>query len=131
MSFHLWLGRPGEEVLRQGTARELAEQAANEAGARVQAPECHACGQPVADADWEDHKRRGHGTGDGVLPYGTADSREVFVPAFNRDELERKKQAWRDRHPGMSLTIAGEGARAEGRIAWQKFRVTKDGRPVR
>lgn len=123
MTFQLWLGRPGEEVLREGTAREMAEQTASESHDQVVAPPCPVCGLPVSDRAWEDHKYSAHGVNDDCLPYGKADSRELFIPAFSRDDLERKKSAWRARHPGLSLALAGEGTRAEGKIVWQKFRV--------
>jgi hypothetical protein len=128
----LWLGRPGQETLQRGIQRELAEQSADASHDTVIAPPCTVCGKPVKDADWEKHKRFDHGIQDAILPYGTPSSRELFIPAFTIDELEKKKSAWRAKHPGLLLALAGEGSRANGRILWQRFRVLdQKGRPVR
>lgn len=128
---HLWLGRPGQETLQRGIERELAEQSADASNDTVLAPPCPVCGKPVKDAAWEAHKYSDHGITDEVLPYGKADSREVFVPAYSRDELEQKTAAWRAKHPGLTLALAGEGSRAQGQILWQRFRVLDaKGRPT-
>jgi hypothetical protein len=145
---HLWLPNISQADLAAGIAREQQEQQADDSYAELQAPPCPACGQPVKDSEWESHKARGHDLGDGVLPYGQAGAREVFVTAYSPETIERlrllqrlrpgdeksleqKKAEWRAKHPGLSLLLAGEGTRGEGRVLWARYRVMKDGRPVR
>lgn len=128
---YIWVPSTDQRMLQAGLTRDLAEESANRSGEQVLAPPCHVCDRPVADRDWEAHKRNDHGIRDDVLPYGTADAREVFVAGFGRDDLDQKLQAWRDRHPGLSLSLAGEGSRVEGRLVWARYRVLKDGKPVR
>lgn len=146
---HLWLPNISQQALAAGVARDQAEESADRSYDAMIAPACPACGQPVKDKDWPEHKARGHDLGDGVLPYGAADAREVFVTAYapvvierlralgrltptDEKPMEQKLAEWRQKHPGLSLALAGEGTRAEGKIMWQRFRVTRvDGKPVR
>lgn len=120
---HLWLGRPGQETLQRGIAHELAEQSADASHDRVIAPPCHACGEPVADKDWERHKYEKHAMNEMCQPYGKADSREVLFLCYSRAHLEQKLAIWRSKHPGLRLALAGEGSRNNGKLFFQRFRV--------
>jgi hypothetical protein len=132
MTLHLWLGRPGEEVLRSGTARELAEQAADESYDRMMAPPCPACGRAVKDEDYERHRRVDHADNEVVQPAGKPNSREVVLQAYDTDDLERKLARYRALHPGVGLALLGDGTRIVGEhkkvtLIWRRWRVL-DGR---
>lgn len=131
MTFHLWLGRPGEEVLRSGTARELAEQAATASFDHMMAPPCPACGRPVKDVDWERHRRVDHQDNEVVQPAGKPDARELMLLAYDAADMDRKLATWRSRHPGVGLEPAGDGTREGGKIVWRRWRILDGhGRPA-
>lgn len=128
---HLWLGRPGQETLQRGIARELAEQSAETSHDNVIAPPCPACSEPVADKDWEKHKYEKHGINEMVRPYGRADAREAFFTGYNKASLEQKLAIWRSKHPGIPLELAGEGHDTARKVVWQRYRLFHgDGRPA-
>lgn len=117
----LWLGRPGQEVLTQGLQRDLAEEEANQAGERVIAPPCPACGKPVADKEWRKHGYEDHDIREMVRPYGEPDAREAFFTAYDTDQLEQKVAIWQGKHPGVSLVHAGEGKDVQRKIVWRRY----------
>lgn len=120
---HVWTNRPGRAVLEAGERAEQAEQQADASYDRLQAPPCVACGQPVADKDFERHRYEAHAGNEMVQPFGRPEAREALFLAHDADELAKKVQIWRDRHPGVRLTLAGEGTRYEGRMCWVRYRV--------
>lgn len=119
----LWLPQATAATMRQGVAREQAEQAADEAYDRMMAPECVACGKRVKDADYERHRRVDHADNEVVQPAGKPDARELLLLAYDADDMERKLATWRSRHPGIRLESSGDGTREEGKIIWRSWRI--------
>jgi hypothetical protein len=121
---HLWLGRPGQEILQTGEASERRQQSADASYDRLMAPPCPACNQPVLDRDWERHKYE-HGINEMVQPFGRPDAREAFFLAYSAAQLEEKLAIWRRRHPGIRLALAGDGTRPNGksRLYWRRYRL--------
>ena len=120
---YLWLGRPGQETLQRGVARELAEQSADASHANVIAPPCPACGQPVADKDWEAHKYSAHGISEMCQPWGRPDAREAMFVHVTAARLGEKIAAWRSRHPGVQLQLSGDGFDRARKLFWRRYRI--------
>jgi hypothetical protein len=115
-----------------GEAVDRAEQKANESYDAMVAPPCVACGEPVADKDYERHRYEKHAGNEMLQPSGTPDAREALFLAHDAEELRRKFAIWRARHPGLRLQLAAEGTRYEGRMVFVKYRILDSrGRGVR
>ena len=127
----LWTGRPGAEVVARGERHDRAQHTAALAYDTVVAPPCPSCGRPVRDEEWARHRHEAHGHAGGGQPWGRAESREVLLVDDDREGLERRIAAWRERHPGLRLVAAADGRDRDLGVVWARFRVTtRTGRPV-
>lgn len=128
----IWVPRATREQMMAGDAFDRQVQKAEDAHAKVVAPPCPACGVPIKDSEWDRHKAEAHNGRQVVQPYGTADSRELLILGTSKDDLDRKEAKWRELHPGLTLSLAGEGREPRYKnILWQRYRViTTAGKPV-
>ena len=118
-----WIKKASPEAMAAGLARDQAEEAANRSADEAAAPACPGCGRPVADKEWDRHRREVHNARQVVQPYGRADSREVLFTAPTRDLLHRKIQDWREKHPGCAISWLGDGKDLDNRLIWVRGRV--------
>lgn len=119
----VWVKEARPEVLAQGQVREEQEEKANKSYDELVAPACPACGKPVKDEEWADHKAL-HGSPRSVIrPYGKVDSREALFTAPDQDRLEQKICQWRESHPGIILEPMGEGKDRQTGLVFVRFRL--------
>lgn len=127
----LWIPQATAAQMRQGAAREQAEQEADESFERGMATPCPGCGKPVKDADYERHRRVDHADNEVAQPAGKPDARELLLLAYDAADMDRKLQTWRSRHPGIHLEASGDGTRENGRIIYRRWRIFDGkGRPA-